>query len=105
MGSLSSRPDIPAPQPRIVYVPRPGPDLSPDPNPNTNAGTGTGQGADTPVSGDDAGVTGPDTDPDQTRIAGLMKRRRGRLGTIRTGFRGILSPSALRPQRKSLLGE
>ena len=39
------------------------------------------------------------------RIEALLQRNRGRLGTILTGFRGILSPSEAQPRRKSLLGE
>lgn len=35
----------------------------------------------------------------------LLRRGRGRLGTILSGFRGILSPSNNNDGRKSLLGE
>ncbi len=35
----------------------------------------------------------------------LLRRAGGRAGTVLTGWRGILTPGALAPSRKSLLGE
>lgn len=42
---------------------------------------------------------------DDQRITGILASRRGRRGTIRTGFTGILDKKTLRPNRKRLLGE
>ncbi len=35
----------------------------------------------------------------------VLNRRRGRIGTITTSFRGVLNDSAFTPTRKTLLGE
>ncbi len=35
----------------------------------------------------------------------VRRRTRGRTGTVRTSWRGVLDPNALLPARKSLLGE
>ena len=43
--------------------------------------------------------------PEQQREQSLLSRSRSRLGTILTGFRGILAPSESNSQRKTLLGE
>lgn len=39
------------------------------------------------------------------RIEMLARRRRGRAETVATSLKGLLSPAADAPQRKSLLGE
>ncbi len=83
MGSLSSSPKAP-PQPQIVSVP-----------------TQT-----TPVA-----TTQSPTEEDianqasQTRQDSLLRRARGRLGTITTGFQGFLSDGNTQNNRKTLLGE
>lgn len=41
----------------------------------------------------------------EARAKKILKRRRGRAGTITTSFRGVLSPNDLSPRRKTLLGE
>lgn len=42
----------------------------------------------------------------KTRTENILRRARSAMGTVVTGFRGVLSDKAdLQPQRKSLLGE
>ena len=41
----------------------------------------------------------------EARAKNILKRRRGRFGTIGTSFRGVLSRNDLSPRRKTLLGE
>lgn len=42
----------------------------------------------------------------KTRAENILRRARSAMGTVVTGFRGVLSDKAdLQPQRKSLLGE
>ncbi len=54
----------------------------------------------------DAGAGTPtEDDVSQARTENLLKRSRGRTGTILTSFTGILEPNDVRPSRKSLLGE
>ena len=83
MGDISDRPK--APKQQVVYVP---------------------QYVYTPATG---GATNNDNDPDvtpeQQREKNLLSRSRSRLGTILTGFRGILAPAETESQRKTLLGE
>lgn len=43
--------------------------------------------------------------PEEQRKADLLKRNRGVLGTIQTGFRGLLDLAADAPKKKTLLGE
>ena len=90
MGSLASRPKVPAVQ--TVYMPvyTPSP-AAPVPSPVTPSTP-----APTPKSE-------TDTETGQ-RSANLLERRRGVLSTVLTGFRGLLKESVT-PQRKSLLGE
>jgi hypothetical protein len=86
MGDITGRPKSPAPQ--IVYVPQ----YSSTPAPqNTND-----------TAQDDEDIT-----PEKQREKNLLSRNRSRLGTIFTGFRGILSPSGTQggAERKTLLGE
>lgn len=46
-----------------------------------------------------------DKESSKARAESILKRRRGRLGTISTSFRGVLSTNDLSPKRKTLLGE
>lgn len=80
MGSLGSRPTPPAPQPStpVVYVPAPTPSADPAP------------------SGPDAAAQ---------RRENLLRRGRGRFGTVLTSFRGLLGLADTSGQRKTLLGE
>lgn len=90
MGSLASRPTIPAVQ--TIYTPVYMPST-----PTTTTQTPSVDPVPT-----------PEADPDQQgsarRSASLLERNRGALSTVLTSFRGILSPSTT-PQRKTLLGE
>ena len=87
MGDISGRPK--APEPQVVYVPQ----YVYTNNTNTNSGSTTTENeAATPT-------------PEQQREKNLLSRTRSRLGTVLTGFRGILSPSESQGQRKTLLGE
>jgi hypothetical protein len=86
MGSLSSRPTVPA-APQVIAQPIAQPTSTPV----------------TPV------VSTPTVDPDAEEIArrtqSLLRRNRGITGTIQTGFRGLLAQSENTTQRKTLLGE
>lgn len=90
MGGLISKPKAPAVQPvQYVYVPASeggGNNESPDPAQPT-----------VPVASDEEIKA-------QARQANLLDRRRGRLGTVLTSFRGLLN-DATSGQRKTLLGE
>lgn len=85
MGNARNRPK--AQTPEIVYIQQP------------VYQTPTG-GTDTPGSGEGAAPT-----PEQQREKSLLGRNRSRLGTILTGFRGLLSPVETDNTRKTLLGE
>jgi hypothetical protein len=82
MGDITDRPKAPKPQtvyiPQYVYTPAPSTNNN-DPDPQPTA--------------------------EQQREKNLLSRSRSRLGTILTGFRGILAPSESENQRKTLLGE
>lgn len=85
MGDISGRPKAPSQQ--VVYVPQ---YIYQDPPP----GNGTNP-ADNPA----------EPTPAEQREKNLLSRSRSRIGTILTGFRGILSPAESDSQRKTLLGE
>ena len=87
MGSLASRPKTPAVQPvQYVYMPA--------------SSYSSSSAAATPAS------AAPSDDNVQTgaRNQNLLERRRGRLGTVLTGFRGLLNDT-MGGARKTLLGE
>lgn len=87
MGDISGRPK--APEPQIVYVPQYVTQTS-----STVASTSADSNVEESVS-----------TPEKEREKGLLSRSRSRLGTILTGFRGILAPNEAQSQRKTLLGE
>lgn len=89
MGDISGRPKGPAQQ--VVYVPR-YVSTPTTPTGTTNNNNNTDDGEETLT-------------PEQQREKNLLSRSRSRLGTILTGFRGILAPSQTQDQRKTLLGE
>lgn len=76
MGKIFSKPKMPA---LPAYTPTP---VEPEP---------------TPVD--------PEIAATQQREEDILNRHRGRVGTISTSFRGVLSDSAFTPTRKTLLGE
>jgi hypothetical protein len=92
MGSIFSfaKPKKPKAQTtKVVYVPA--------------SSTTTTTGTSSETSSDEAVTT--EADVAQTRAENLLRRNRSRLGTVLTGFRGVLAPSELSAQRKTLLGE
>ncbi len=87
MGDITGRPKAPSQQ--VVYVPQYVYTNTP------STGTDTNNNEDNPAT----------LTPEQQREKNLLSRSRSRVGTILTGFRGILSPSETQGQRKTLLGE
>ncbi len=88
MGSISSPPK--APQPTVIYQSAPQPS-APTPSVPTAAETASAQAAAT----------------SSARKSDLLRRSRGRLGTIYTGFRGLVNSvsQGANTARKTLLGE
>lgn len=104
MAGLVSGPKAPR-QPQVVYVPQPvqRPPRSPQTNTNNPA---TGSGNATGSAEENAGNSQDnEAGKAQKRAANLLAAQRGRTGTIRTSFRGILEEKNTRPRRKKLLGE
>ena len=99
MGSLASRPKAPKlTQQQPAYIPV------------------YSSSSSSPASASSPGVTqtNPASTPDittaeniaaQARSLGLLDRTRGRISTVLTGFRGVLSQGGNTLQRKTLLGE
>lgn len=93
MGSITSRPKVPS-SPQVIFVPAPS---APAPSaPSSGSGS---SGAGTPPPAAD-----PQEVAAQVRRENLLRRDRGRLGTILSGFRGFLT-SQSDSGRKTLLGE
>ena len=86
MGSLASRPSVPAPQPQVVFVPQ------------------TTTVADTSTENTNSDAADSQTES-EVRQQSLLQRDRSRFGTVLTGFRGLLSLNENSGQRKTLLGE
>lgn len=84
MGDITGRPKAPSQQ--VVYVPQ-------------------YVYQDVPSSGGVSGETPKTPTSSEQREKNLLDRSRSRLGTILTGFTGILSPKDNDGQRKTLLGE
>jgi hypothetical protein len=81
MGSLSSSAKAPSQSPKVVYVPAP---------------TIT----ETKITAEDSeAIAG------KAREESLLRRARGRLGTVATSLSGFLSESESKNTRKTLLGE
>ncbi|MCB1531740.1 MAG: hypothetical protein KDJ35_02610 [Alphaproteobacteria bacterium] len=92
MGSLGSRPSVPAPQPQVVYVPAPS---------STASSTSASQSASESSSAEAAANA-----EREARTSSLLQRERGRFGTITTSFRGLLGLSNNDGgSKKTLLGE
>ena len=93
MGSLTSRPKVPA-QPQVVYVPQP---TQPTP---------AAQTADpTPVTAAPESAETEEEVAARVRTENLLQRNRGRFGTVNTSLRGLLSLNQQNAERKTLLGE
>lgn len=98
MGSLSSRPNVPTIAPPPVIISQPSVVPRAQPTPQSGAAP----------SADGASNAAPSTEQaaSQARERSLLGRARGRFGTIRTSFRGVLGlADNTSVQRKSLLGE
>lgn len=119
MGSLTSRPSVPRyQQPQIKRVPVIQSAPAAPVQPTAAAASevkpsqvdATEQAADLPrrndtTTGSDASSVTPPLGDQDTRDRNLLSRSRGRLSTIRTGFKGaLLQPTSARPI-KTLLGE
>lgn len=87
MGSLTSRPELPQVQQPVIIS---GPSPSVFAPPPTSAGAA-------PEPADEQATQ-------KAREESLLQRSRGRIGTVLTGFNGILSQTVT-PARKTLLGE
>lgn len=92
MGDIKGRPKAPPTQ--VVYVPQ---YVYESPAPTSGNGT--------PPATDGGAATPETPTPGQQREKNLLSRARSRIGTILTGFRGILAPADNNTQRKTLLGE
>lgn len=102
MGSITSKPKAPAAQqPVVISYNYPAPVTAPVTTPVTSAPvTPT-----TPTPANDTGGGGTSEEAKgEARAAGLLDRRRGVLGTVLTGFRGLLN-QGVNTARKTLLGE
>ncbi|PZP56777.1 MAG: hypothetical protein DI586_02465 [Micavibrio aeruginosavorus] len=83
MGSLSGSSKAPSrPVEQVIYVPTPSYET-----PSSSSGEPS------------------EEEKLQERAESVLKRSRSRLGTILTGFRGVLSQNDLIAPRKTLLGE
>lgn len=79
MGKIFKKPKMPTLPPLPAYTP-------PEPTPTE--------------------TTDNEPTPDEQRVANILSRKRGRLGTIATSFNGILqNGNDLSLTRKTLLGE
>ncbi len=98
MGSLTSRPKAPTVQQSTVqYVPVSTTASAAQSVSTVSEATAT---AAEETQNTEEGKTASDQ-----RTSDLLRRSRGRAGTILTGFRGLLESSGSAPARKSLLGE
>ncbi len=106
MGSLTSRPKVPqVQQPVFVSVPAVAP--SSPPPPPISVSTPVTQSISSAPDSTATAVEGSSEEQTQSkaRADNLLRRSRGRLGTVLTGFSGFLSQNAAPSARKSLLGE
>ncbi len=110
MGSLTSRPNIPqAQQPVVVTVPA----AAPAPATQNAATASPAASTAAPVKANEetpAADTASDTPVSEAaqreaREQSLLRRSRGRFGTVLTGFTGLLSQTSGQSGRKTLLGE
>ncbi|PJB71426.1 MAG: hypothetical protein CO093_05115 [Alphaproteobacteria bacterium CG_4_9_14_3_um_filter_47_13] len=101
MGSLTSRPEIPQVQQPVIYT-IPAAPIPAAPMATTST---------TPIADHiDQNNTIPESagNEEAQRLAredNLLRRSRGRLGTVLTGFSGLLSQTVTSQNRKTLLGE
>jgi len=96
MGSLTSRPKS-VPIPQTVYVPNP-----------QNVSQNVSQNVTIPTKAPSSiSPTEPSAEDaiQKRREDNLLRRDRGRSGTVQTGFRGILNAVDAASKKKTLLGE
>lgn len=99
MGSITSKPSAPpAQQPVVISYNYPAP-VAPAP---VTAVPAPPPAPATPAPANDSGAS--EQAKGEARAAGLLDRRRGVLGTVLTGFRGLLN-QGVSNARKTLLGE
>jgi hypothetical protein len=98
MAKLFSMPKVSQPAP----APARAPDPPPAPAPEPRSEPGLEPGPDPEPGPAPAGGPEPDADPALLRP---VSRERGRIGTVATSWRGVLSANGGLPRRKSLLGE
>jgi len=96
MGSLTSRPKAAKTvSPQVVYVPASNPAPAPaTPTPDTGTDKST-----------DTGTESREEQSQKQREDNLLRRDRGRGGTVQTGFRGLLSALDNSQKKKTLLGQ
>lgn len=84
MGGLTGSPKAPKSTTKVVYMPSPA-----------------------TVAADAAAESAAETEKEilAERANNVLQRSRSRLGTVISGFRGVLSQNDLTVQRKTLLGE
>ncbi len=109
MGSLISRPKIPAP-PKIVIRESAGQKVTSQTQMQQSSADITENTEQNKTGENKTGENKTDenkTDQDQSaaRAENLLRRNRGRTGTVLTGFTGLLAPENAEPRRKTLLGE
>ena len=114
MAGLISGPKAPT-QPEVLFVPQ-NPVARPTPpfgggSASANAGAGAGnQGSQDPQTDQGRGESAEQQaeqarKASEQRAANLLTSQRGRRGTIRTSFSGILEERDTEPRRKTLLGQ
>jgi hypothetical protein len=107
MGSLASRPKVPAlPQP-VVYT-LPDPSVAAAETAAATAAATTTAATDTSSAGSSSDTTAMPTPAQQeaaARQSSLLDRSQGVFSTILTGFRGLLDTGNNNGQRKTLLGD
>lgn len=85
MGNITDKPKAPSPQ--VIYMPQ------------TSYEPASGN------SGSNDNTSGATPSAAEMREKSLLSRSRSKIGTIMTGFRGLLTPLTGDAQRKTLLGE
>lgn len=102
MGSITSRPKAPAQtaaRTKIIYV------TSPSATGSSSSSTSSTTSAANTAAAEAVNAASEEEAQSAARVQSLLQRNRGIFGTVLTGFKGLLSPSAAVPHRKTLLGE
>ena len=99
MGSLVSKPKAPQPM-RVQYVTVPSATSTTTTSTSGSSSASSGQGTDTTTT---EGLS--EKEASTLRAENIARRTRGRAGTVKTSFGGLLGRNDIVPTRKSLLGE